>query len=363
MNVQRARRGLRLPLAALAVAAVALLLPGVAWAPIFTGGPSVRVTANERVEFKWTTDVAFFGAVAVFDNPDGIGTPLAEKRDENTGGDQIASTQHTITINVGAPLAANTGYFFRVTAFDPTGSEPSFSTPTPLPPFFTAAQAIGDVAAVPGTDSAQISWDANVIGFGRVEYGPSTAYGQSAEDAQNVTGHSFLLTGLEPGTTYYFRISNRHAIDGDELAEQTGSFTTQTTLFTGQFLSPLTQSTDPASPVLNTGKNGRVIPVKVQISQSGEAITDLNAPGPVTIAVSALACGTSAGSDPVTSYADAGQSSAGTNQFGYDAGIGAWIYNLDTKALGLVSGNCYRIDVSVDGVQITNAFAIFQPTK
>ncbi|MGH3371345.1 MAG: PxKF domain-containing protein [Nocardioidaceae bacterium] len=175
-----------------------------------------------------------------------------------------------------------------------------------------------------------------MIGFGRVEYGPSTAYGQTVEDGQNVTDHSLTLTGLQPATTYSFRVSNRHAIDGDELAAQTGSFTTLST-FSAQFLQPLTQSNDPASPVVNTGKNGRVIPVKLQLSQSGEAITDLNAPGPVTIAVSGLACGTSAGSDPVSSYADAGQSSAGTNQFRYDALAQAWVYNLDTKALGIVT--------------------------
>jgi hypothetical protein len=134
--------------------------------------------------------------------------------------------------------------------------------------------------------------------------------------------------------------------------------------FTDQFLQPLVQSTDPASPVINTGKNGRVIPVKAQISQGTTLITDQNTPGPVTIAVSKLAsCSTSAGSDPITSYADAGQSSAGTNQFHYDAGTQAWLYNLDTKALGLVTGNCYRIDVAVNGTQIANAFAVFQPTK
>jgi hypothetical protein len=135
-------------------------------------------------------------------------------------------------------------------------------------------------------------------------------------------------------------------------------------LFTDQFLPPLAQSTDPANPVINTGKNGRVIPVKVQISQGATAITDANAPGPVTVAVSKLAsCSSSAGSDPIATYADAGQSSAGTNQFRYDATAQAWIYNLDTKALGLVTGNCYRIDVSVNGTQIANAFAVFQPTK
>ena len=74
-------------------------------------------------------------------------------------------------------------------------------------------------------------------------------------------------------------------------------------------------------------------------------------------------CGTSAGTDPVTSYADAGQSSAGTNQFRYVALAQAWVYGLDTRVLGLVTGNCYRIDVAVNGTEITNAFAVFQPTR
>jgi hypothetical protein len=134
--------------------------------------------------------------------------------------------------------------------------------------------------------------------------------------------------------------------------------------FSQHFLQPLAQSTDRANPVINVGKNGRVIPVKVQITQGSTEITDVNAPGPVTIAVSKLAsCSSSAGTDPIETYADSGQSSAGTNQFRYDATAQAWVYNLDTKALGLVTGNCYRIDVSVNGTQITNAFAVFQPTK
>jgi hypothetical protein len=48
--------------------------------------------------------------------------------------------------------------------------------------------------------------------------------------------------------------------------------------------------------------------------------------------------------DPVEEYADAGQSSAGTNLFRWATdstvpGGGFWIYNLDSKALGLVVGD------------------------
>jgi hypothetical protein len=154
-------------------------------------------------------------------------------------------------------------------------------------------------------------------------------------------------------------------VDAGAAGQAVVPVTIDTTLaaLTDQFLPPLVQSTDPANAQINTGKNGRVVPVKVRIVQGGTSITDLNTPGPVTIAVSKFACNNNAGTDPVSTYADAGQSSAGTNQFNYDAAAQAWVYNLDTRALGLVTGNCYRIDVAVDGTQITNAFAVFQPTK
>jgi hypothetical protein len=85
---------------------------------------------------------------------------------------------------------------------------------------------------------------------------------------------------------------------------------------------------------------------------------------PVTIGVSKSSPRAAARPDqPGQQYADAGQSSAGTNQFRWDATAQAWVYNLDTKALGLVTGSCYRIGVSVNGTPVTNAFAVFQPTK
>ena len=87
-------------------------------------------------------------------------------------------------------------------------------------------QAIGDVFADVDVDSAVISWVANVVGFGRVDYGLASPDEQSASDVDNITNHAIVLAGLSPGTTYQFRVSNRHAIDGDSLAEETGLFTT-----------------------------------------------------------------------------------------------------------------------------------------
>jgi hypothetical protein len=373
MSVRRGVRCLRWPfarlatVAAVAAVAVALLWPAAGSASAcvvcFTGGPSVRVTANTQVEFRWETDVSWLGKVEIFNNPDGTGTPLVAAAATDAIGNPIVAAQQDVVVNVGPPLLPGTTYYFKVTATDPSNNLPDIVTPTPLPSLYTGAQALSNVQVTPGTTSAQVSWQGNVIGFGQVQYGQTIPYTQTVADPLNVTDHSLSLTGLQPATMYVFQVCNLHAIDGDCLASSTGSFTTLAT-FSDQFLPPLVQSTDPANPVVNTGKNGKVIPVKVQISQGGTPITNLNAPGPVTLAVSKLpSCSAIAGTDPVASYADAGQSSAGTNQFNYDPTAQAWVYGLDTKALGLITGNCYRIDASVNGTQIPNAFAVFEPTK
>ncbi len=80
----------------------------------------------------------------------------------------------------------------------------------------------------------------------------------------------------------------------------------------------------------------------------------------MTIKVSKTS-GTGTG-DPVEEYADAGESSAGTNEF-RQAGD-HWVYNLDSKALGLVTNNLYRVDVHVDGIKATvSNWAVLQPVK
>lgn len=197
--------------------------------PEFTmGGPSVRVTPNTSVEFKWITDVTWFGEVAVFDNPDAMGMPVAQKRDEDVVGNPAPSTQHTVTIDVGVLLTNDKQYYCRITATDPNGVAPPIFTQTPLLPLFTGAQALSNVRTESiTTTGATVSWDANVIGFGRLEYGTATPGDiGTIDDAFNITAHAIELTGLLPGTTYKFRVSNRHAIDGDALASMEGEFTT-----------------------------------------------------------------------------------------------------------------------------------------
>jgi len=127
-------------------------------------------------------------------------------------------------------------------------------------------------------------------------------------------------------------------------------------------LAPLHKS-DEAESLVNTMKNGRVVPVKVQLFDActGLAITDPSTD--VTIRLTKVSAPTTLVADPVDSYADAGASSGNTAQFRW-SDEGFWRYNLDTEALGLTAGSTYRIDVLLDGTTATtHTWILLKPTR
>jgi hypothetical protein len=136
--------------------------------------------------------------------------------------------------------------------------------------------------------------------------------------------------------------------------------------YTIHYLAPIDESTLSIYR-LNTGKNGRVIPVKVQIYKNGVAVET----GTVLMRVMGSNCAADDGNSLVEEYADAGSSNGNTNLFRWTAGTpGFWIYNLDTKALGLATNNCYRLDVYLNSYTgptaiklSTSVFALFKPVK
>ena len=248
--------------------------------PQFTGGPSVRVSANASVEFKWLTDVAWFGRLEVFTTSDGSGGPILVKNCEDAASNPIAATQQIITVAVGPVLQADTQYFYRVTAIDPTMGNPDIATPTPLPPVFSGTQMISSVSpASVTTNSATVSWQSNVQGFGKVMYG-SGAMNQSVQDAFNITAHALDIPALTPGTTYQFQVSNMHAIDGDDLATATGQFTTEAVTQTVVFTEPHAEP--------RVIQQGAISSISIRTKNGGNPVPGV----PVTFAVGAGSTGT-----------------------------------------------------------------------
>jgi hypothetical protein len=76
-------------------------------------------------------------------------------------------------------------------------------TPPPPPPTISNPAATNVTAT-----SATITWTTNVAASSLVSYGATAAYGGSASDGALVISHSIALTGLNPSTTYHYRITS-----------------------------------------------------------------------------------------------------------------------------------------------------------
>src|SRR5262249_1622667 len=84
---------------------------------------SGRRSDHEQVT-HWTQKFNWPLASAAVDNPYGTGAPIVTRQSVDPSGEAVAATQQDIKVPVGPALRADTGYFFRVTATDPTGNNP-----------------------------------------------------------------------------------------------------------------------------------------------------------------------------------------------------------------------------------------------
>jgi hypothetical protein len=77
--------------------------------------------------------------------------------------------------------------------------------------------------------TAEISWTTNTTSDSRVNYGTTTALGQTKYDAAEGTTHNIILTGLTQGTKYYFEVvSTDTGTASDDNGGEYYSFTTAT---------------------------------------------------------------------------------------------------------------------------------------
>jgi hypothetical protein len=67
---------------------------------------------------------------------------------------------------------------------------------------------ISNVAAVPSVTTATITWDTNEDTDSLVNYGLTTGLGSIESDWPLITSHSMFLTGLNPGTQYFFDVTS-----------------------------------------------------------------------------------------------------------------------------------------------------------
>ncbi|WDT81372.1 MAG: DNRLRE domain-containing protein [Candidatus Manganitrophus sp.] len=143
-------------------------------------------------------------------------------------GTQVGTT--TLLNYSNAGLAADTAYSYTVAAYDAAGNlsvqSAAVSTRTLPPPDTTAPVISGIVAGSITANGALISWSTNEPADTQVEYGTTTAYGASTVIVSTLlTAHSQILTGLNPATTYQYRVKSKDAA-GNLATSGNGTFTT-----------------------------------------------------------------------------------------------------------------------------------------
>ena len=127
-------------------------------------------------------------------------------------------TTHSVSLS---GLASGTTIHYRVKSKDGSGNESrsddgSFST------CGAAGPAVSGIAASEiGETSAKITWTTDKPATSQVRYGPGANHNsETAPDAKLVTSHTVTLTGLQPGTTYYFLVVSRDGCGKEAQGEQ-----------------------------------------------------------------------------------------------------------------------------------------------
>ena len=73
----------------------------------------------------------------------------------------------------------------------------------------TTSPVISDVAASNVTaNTATITWITDEVADSKVDYGETASYDSSKSDTDLVISHSIILTGLEPETTYHYKVTS-----------------------------------------------------------------------------------------------------------------------------------------------------------
>jgi peptidoglycan hydrolase-like protein with peptidoglycan-binding domain/phosphodiesterase/alkaline phosphatase D-like protein len=138
-------------------------------------------------------------------------------RFNKTAGSATLTTSHSVSLS---GLSPNTAYEFRVAstpagigAVQTTSDVHDFSTLTQPIVIDPAANITSLSSSNITSTSAAIAWTTNEATHGAIEYGLTTVYENSAQDASMVLSHTTNLSGLLPGATYHFRVK---AIDSAE---------------------------------------------------------------------------------------------------------------------------------------------------
>ena len=110
----------------------------------------------------------------------------------------------------GSLLQSHT-YYYKVKSFDNAGSSSIYSpmvSSSPEGRYTDPPSAGGIPSVVTGSSTATIKWSTGRDAYGSVEYGKTSGYGLSSNEATADDSHSIKVTGLAPGETYHYRVQS-----------------------------------------------------------------------------------------------------------------------------------------------------------
>jgi hypothetical protein len=116
--------------------------------------------------------------------------------------------------------------------------------------------------------TAEISWTTNTTSDSRVNYGTTTALGQTKYDPTGGTTHNIILTGLTQGTKYYFEVESTDG-SGTSTDDNDGAFYSFTTLAPATYSITLEPACGVCGDLVEVGVCGEVIGVTAVVAMAG----------------------------------------------------------------------------------------------
>ena len=165
---------------------------------------------SDRDQSKWRLSLAW-------DAPSSGTSPskyTIYRSTDNNSFSQIGETSSTAYTDSG--LTQSTTYYYKVYAVDSAGAAGLASATVSLAPEgkYNSAPSNGTPSLKIGSTTTTVSWSTDRETYGTVEYGKTSSYGFNSSESSKTKNHSIKLTGLTPGTTYYYRVQ---ALDDSSL--------------------------------------------------------------------------------------------------------------------------------------------------
>ena len=198
---------------------------------------TMAATPTQTATATWTTNTVSTSELSVGLLPSALTTKIALKD---------ATRRHAV---VARPLKAGTTYYYRLTSTDLKGRTVTYPSLTQAPASFTTPgvdrtppQVTGaKITPLPG-GIATLRWTTNEPSTAVVQAGKSTSTMTEAARADELsTDHALVLSGLEPGQTYYI-----NGISTDT-AGNTGTSGTK------QFITPANGVSEQSAPAFRRG--------------------------------------------------------------------------------------------------------------